>query len=64
MDSGIEVSDHERYLSVEIDSELNDKGEIIERPAKLRLANNVRFAFRLQEKTNKIRPRIGMVVLF
>jgi hypothetical protein len=47
LDSGIEVSDHERYLAVEIDSELNDKGEALERPAKIRLASNVRFAFRL-----------------
>lgn len=52
LDSEIEVSDHERYLSVEIDSELNDNGEIIERPAKLRLASNVRFAFRLLEKAS------------
>jgi len=50
LDSGIEVSDHERYLAVEIDSELNDKGEAIERPARLRLASNVRFAFRLLER--------------
>jgi hypothetical protein len=52
LNSGIEVSDHERYLSIEIDSELNDNGEIIERPAKLRLASNVRFAFRLFQKAS------------
>ncbi len=50
---GMEVSDHERYLAVEIDSELNDKGEIIERPARIRLTNNIRFAFRLLEKASK-----------
>ncbi|MGA2220501.1 MAG: hypothetical protein ABSH21_01775 [Verrucomicrobiia bacterium] len=53
LDSGIEVSDHERYLAVEIDGQLNDKGEVIERPAKLRLAENVRFAFRLLEKATQ-----------
>lgn len=50
LDSGIEVSDHERYLAVEVDSELNDKGEVIERSAKIQLASNVRFAFRLLER--------------
>ena len=52
MDSGIEVSDHERYLTVEVAGQLNEKGEIFERPAKIRLAQNVRFAFRLLEKAN------------
>jgi hypothetical protein len=50
LDSGIEVSDHERYAAVEVDTDLNNKGEVVERPAKLRLANNVRFAFRLLER--------------
>lgn len=55
MEEGMDVSDHERYLAVEIDSELNDKGKIIERPARIRLTNNVRFAFRLLEKSSKRR---------
>ncbi len=50
IETGIEVSDHERYLVVEVDSDLNDKGEVVERPARLRLASNVRFAFRLLER--------------
>lgn len=50
LETGVEVSDHERYLAVEVDSELNDKGEVVERPARLRLASNVRFAFRLLER--------------
>ncbi len=53
LDAGLDVSDHERYLAVEIDRELNEKGEIIERPARIRLASNVRFAFRLLEKASK-----------
>src|SRR6266850_1942165 len=52
LDSGIEVSDHERHLAVEVDSELNDKGEVVERSARLRLASNVRFAFRLLERAS------------
>jgi hypothetical protein len=51
--AGINVSDHEKYLAVEVDSDLNDKGEIIERPSKLRLTSNVRFAFRLLEKASR-----------
>lgn len=50
LDSGIEVSDHERYLAGEIDADLADSGEVVERPAKLRLASNIRFAFRLVER--------------
>lgn len=52
MDSGIDVTDHERYLTVEVEGKLNEKGEIYERPTKIRLAQNVRFAFRLLEKAN------------
>ena len=52
MKAGIKISDHERYLAVEIDSALNDKGEIRERPSKIRLASNVRFAFNLYEKAS------------
>jgi hypothetical protein len=51
MEAGIEVSDYERQLAVEVAGELTDGGEIVERPAKLRLAQNVRFAFKLLEKS-------------
>ena len=51
-DSGIEVTDFERYLAIEVDGNLNDRGEVVERSAKLRLAQNVRFAFRLFEKAS------------
>jgi hypothetical protein len=49
---GIEVSDHERFAAVEIDADVNDKGEVVERSAKIRFANNVRFAFRLLERAH------------
>jgi hypothetical protein len=51
--AGIEVSDNERYLAVEVDPELNEKGEVVERSSKLRLMSNIRFAFRLFEKASK-----------
>ena len=53
LDAGIAVSDHERYAAVKTDTDLNDQGEIVERPAKLRLASNVRFAFRLLERAKR-----------
>lgn len=52
LESGIEVTDHERCVAVEVDTDLNDKGEVVERPAKLRLASNIRFALRLLERAN------------
>src|SRR5438093_13712317 len=47
LESGIGVSDHERYLAAEIDADVDDKGNVVERPAKLHLASNMRFAFQL-----------------
>lgn len=52
--SGIEFSDHELYMAFEIDSELNDKGEVVERPARIRLANNVRYALRLHARARGV----------
>ena len=52
MKSGIDVSDHERYLAIEVNGALNDKGEVIERSARIRLGQNVRFAFSLLEKAS------------
>jgi hypothetical protein len=49
-EAGVEVSDHERYAALELDADLNDKGEIEERRAKQRLVASIRFAFRLLER--------------
>ncbi len=56
LDCGIEISDHERYMAVEVDCDLNDKGEIVERPAKIRLPGNIRFAFSLLERSERLDP--------
>jgi len=53
LNSGIELTFHERYLAIEQTSELSEDGKIKLRSAKLRLASNVRFAFRLLEKASK-----------
>jgi hypothetical protein len=48
------ISDAERLLAVDIEHVLSDKGEIVERPAHIRLADNIRFAFALQEKALRV----------
>lgn len=56
MDTGLPISPQERYLAVEVDYDLNDKGEVVERPAQIKLTRNIRFAFALTERANKLRP--------
>ena len=46
----IDITDAERFFAIDLDFMLKDTGEIIERPAHIRISDNVRFAFRLQEK--------------
>jgi hypothetical protein len=48
--SGHEVLWAERYLAADIEFTLTDKGEVTERPARIRLVDNIRFAFSLQER--------------
>lgn len=50
MQHGRDISDGERFVSVDLEHFLTDKGEVIDRPAHIRLADNIRFAFALQEK--------------
>jgi hypothetical protein len=45
-----DITDAERFFAVDIDHTLTDKGLVIEKPAYIRLSDNVRFAFALQEK--------------
>lgn len=47
LENGIDISDAERFFAVDVEHVLNDKGEVVERPARLRLADNVRFALSL-----------------
>ncbi len=50
LDNGIEITDGERFFAVDQDHILTDSGRVIEKPAHIRLSDNVRFAFALQEK--------------
>lgn len=45
-----DIEDAERFFAVDIEHVLTEKGEVLERPAHIRLADNIRFAFALQEK--------------
>jgi hypothetical protein len=45
-----EISDAERFFAVDVDHILTDKGQVIEKSAHIKLSDNVRFAFALQEK--------------
>lgn len=50
LERGIDILPEERFLAVDVDHILNEKGEVIEQRAMLRLAPNIRFAFGLSEK--------------
>lgn len=57
MQRGIEILPQERYIAVEVDYELNEKGEVVERPARTKLPSNIRFAFMLSEKAHELPPQ-------
>jgi len=59
LDRGIEISEHERYMAIEIDCDLNDKGKVVERPARIRLPGNIRFAFSLLERSERLDPEFS-----
>ena len=45
-----DISDAERFFATDTDFVLTSKGQVIERPAHIRLSDNIRFAFALLEK--------------
>ena len=57
LDEGIEITPQESYVAVEVDYDLDDKGEVVERPAQIKLTRNIRFAFALTERANKLMPQ-------
>lgn len=59
LDDGVEITPQERYIAAEVDYELNDKGEVIERAAQIKLTRNIRFAFALTEKAQKLSPQFN-----
>lgn len=47
LDDGIPISMPERYYATETKYELSEKGEVIEKSAQIRMAQNLRFTFNL-----------------
>lgn len=54
MQDGVEITPQERYIAAEVEYRINDKGEVVERPAQVTLTRNIRFTFALTEKAHKI----------
>ena len=57
LEHNLDISDAERFFAVDIEYVLTDKGAVVERQAHIRLAENIRFAFALQEKAHGIANR-------
>lgn len=51
---GVGITPEERYLAVDTEYELNDRGEVVEAVAKISLARNVRFAIALNRKAHGV----------
>ena len=52
MQDGIEITPEERYFATDTEYELNEKGEVVERAARISLSRNIRFALSLNEKAH------------
>lgn len=59
MENGTELTDAERLFLLEVEYALKDNGEIYERTAHIRLVDNIRFAFALQEKSLGIKDKFN-----
>jgi len=54
LDRGIELSDPERFLATDVEHDINEKGEVVQTPAKISLAKNVRFAIALNRRASGV----------
>jgi hypothetical protein len=50
LQNGVEISSEERFFAADVDHYLDDKGQVVQQRAMLRLASSIRFAFSLSEK--------------
>lgn len=57
--SGGELTDAERLFVLETEYYLKENGETGERPARIRLTDNIRFAFALQEKSLDLKEKFN-----
>lgn len=59
-EKGFELSLQQQSLIFEIDFDLNDKGDVIERPSKIPLTKNIRFAFSVFAQANGIKSTLDI----
>lgn len=52
LDSGIELSDGERHLSIDTSFRLEKDGQVKQSPARVELSSNIKFMFSLLERAN------------
>ena len=55
--NGIDITPQERFFAAEVDYSLDNKGQVVEQRAHIKLASNMRFAFALTEKAHGLEPR-------
>jgi hypothetical protein len=59
-EKGIVLSPQHHQLIFEVDFDLNDKGEIIQRPAKIPLSKNIKYAFSVFAQANGIENNLDV----
>ncbi|WPL17828.1 hypothetical protein Thiowin_02870 [Thiorhodovibrio winogradskyi] len=59
-EKGIELTPQQHHFIFEADFDLNDKGEVVQKPAKIPLAKNIRFAFSVFAQANGIKPTLDV----
>ena len=63
MERNLSIEPEERYFATDVEFEINDKGEVVERSARISLSRNVRFALMLHERVwitpIKFDPSVG-----
>jgi hypothetical protein len=57
LEKRVEISAQERSFAADVDYEVNDKGVVVERHARIKLSRNIRFAFALYERAHRIHPQ-------
>lgn len=57
LERGFDISPEERYFATDIEFDLNDKGEVVEKAARISLAKNVRFAIMLMERVWQLQKK-------
>ena len=63
MERNFPIEPVERYFATDVEFEINEKGQVVERSARISLARNVRFAIMLHERvwitSSKFDPSVG-----